>query len=208
MDIEQITSLSSARREITLQGSEIAKQGAKLKLATKELIVEKKEKRKRTAELVIANNELTLRQGEKETHQKALALANKKLSAKCEYLKLCTSSLRSANRKLVKENKDKDKQSQAFSLVHEDLVKAQGNQKIHLEGLSEMMYIISHKLRQPVVQILGLTSLLTAEDNATDDTVEMTNLIKKAAEFLDSYTRELTDFIHDQEMKAASDNNK
>jgi hypothetical protein len=201
MDLKHITSLSSARREIALQSNEIAKQDAELKLASKEMIVEKKEKRKRAAELVIANKELTVQQTEKQKRHKELITANRRLSVQCEYLKLCTSRLRLANRSLVKDNKAMDKQGKKLVLANGELVKGEAKQKVHIAGLSEMMYIISHKLRQPVVQILGLTSLLTTEGNAPADTVEMITLLRESAEFLDSYTRELTEFIHNQELK-------
>lgn len=223
MDLEpQITTLSGARSEIAIKLEEIAKQDEELLLVNQKLKREKKESRNRTAALVIANDELlvqskekvkrakefkvvsqelTYQQSEKEQREKDLVIANSKLTLQCKYFKRCSAKLRAANRTLVKENKNKDKLAQEFFLVHEELLNAQSNQKVYIAGLRKVMDIISHKLRQPVVQIMGLTSLLSG-DNATIDTIEMTALIKESAGHLDSYTRELTELIHIQEVQA------
>lgn len=228
MDLEpQITTLSDARLEIALKSEEIAKKDEELLFVNQKLKHEKKERRNRTADLVIANEELsvqskekvkrakefkvvsqelTYQQSEKEQRKKDLVIAYRKLTLQCKYFKQCSAKLRAANRTLVKENKNKDKLAQEFFLVHEELLNAQSKQKAYIAGLSKVMDIISHKLRQPVVQIMGLTSLFS-EDNATTDTIEMNALIKESAGYLDSYTRELTELIHIQEIEASQGNN-
>ncbi|OOV27538.1 hypothetical protein BXU11_08675 [Flavobacterium sp. LM5] len=63
------------------------------------------------------------------------------------------------------------------------------------EGLEEIMFIISHKIRLPLTNILGLTNLLSTEHNVDVDNLEIVELIKKSAADLDTFTRELTFFI-------------
>jgi signal transduction histidine kinase len=68
-----------------------------------------------------------------------------------------------------------------------------------------MMFMISHELRHPVVQILGLADLLETLKNSPEEAAEMAGLILKSAETLDKYSRELTAFVHKAELKAKND---
>lgn len=217
-----IAALSGARLEIASKSNEIAIHEVQLELASNKLKKHKNERRSRTADLVVANKEflakstfklkrakkikkesqeLLYQRSEKERLEKELKIAYRNLNLQFKYLKQSSSKLRATNRMLIKENKNKEKFAHEFFLAHNELLKAQSNQEAYVEGLSELMDMISHKLRQPVVQIMGLTSLLSTE-NALTDNLEMIALIKESAGNLDCYTKELTELIHIQEIHA------
>jgi PAS domain S-box-containing protein len=73
--------------------------------------------------------------------------------------------------------------------------KKEENQARYTKELEEMIYITSHKIRQPVAHILGLAYLVEKTQNSKDELDKMTRYMKKAAEDLDSFTAELTHFI-------------
>lgn len=64
-----------------------------------------------------------------------------------------------------------------------------------INELEEMMFIVSHKVRQPVAHILGVASLLDGQQQP-GETELMVEYIKQSAASLDSMTKELSDYIH------------
>ncbi|MEH6407347.1 MAG: diguanylate cyclase, partial [Leeuwenhoekiella sp.] len=69
-------------------------------------------------------------------------------------------------------------------------------------GLEEMMFITSHKVRQPVAHILGVSILLDL--NTDYSLVELKNIvsyIKHSAVALDDFTREISTFMANLEMR-------
>jgi len=64
-----------------------------------------------------------------------------------------------------------------------------------------MMFITSHKIRQPITQIIGLAGLLDTLNDSPQEMKEMTAFIKQSAHALDNFTRELTTFIYEKGMK-------
>lgn len=223
MDLKpHITTLSGARLEIASKSNDMAIHEVQLEIVNNKLKKEKKQRRNRTADLVVANKEFLVKSNhklkrakkfKKETQEllyqlcdkaqreKDLTIAHRTLTIQSKYLKQLSSKLRATNRTLIKEHKNNDKLAQEFMSLHKELLKAQSNQKAYVEGLSELMDMISHKLRQPVVQIMGLTSLVSTEKAFTDN-IEMIALIKESASNLDCYTKELTELIHIQEIHA------
>lgn len=79
--------------------------------------------------------------------------------------------------------------------------KSEEEQKEAIRALEEMMFITSHRVRQPVVNILGLANLLD-EGAGEEEHEKLLSYIKQAAVSLDDFTKELTAFIHKQELKA------
>lgn len=65
----------------------------------------------------------------------------------------------------------------------------------HINNLEEMMFITSHKMRHPITQIMGIQSLLnyTLSKEELDKVI---GYIKDSVNSLDTFTRELTMFIH------------
>nr|WP_315230595.1 hypothetical protein [uncultured Flavobacterium sp.] len=60
-----------------------------------------------------------------------------------------------------------------------------------------MMFILSHKVRLPLINILGLANLLTNVANSNDENLEYIELIKASAKDLDNITKELGSFIYE-----------
>lgn len=162
--------------------------------ASNELITTRKElsfqnkqkgKEKCAAELIIANKELLFQNKEKEK---------------------CAADLMIANKELRFENKEKEKRAVELTLANKELKKAEKSQKEYILGLKKMMYVTSHQLRQPIVQILGLSDLLETAINTPEELVEITRFMKQCAKSLDNFTRELTKVIYEQELIAKSKN--
>lgn len=73
---------------------------------------------------------------------------------------------------------------------------AEEEKKKYIKGLEDMMFITSHKIRQPVTHILGASNLLELPVNSEEDVKRMIGYIKESAIALDTFTRDLTVFIH------------
>lgn len=73
----------------------------------------------------------------------------------------------------------------------------------YIQKLEEMMHMTSHKVRQPVAQILGMSNLLNRESNTQQELEQISGGMKHAAQSLDVFTRELTQFIHDVKTSAS-----
>lgn len=172
--------------ELAFQNNEKEKRATELLIANQELAFQNKEKEKRAAELLIANQELAFQNNEKEKRAAELILANKELAF---------------------QNIEKEKRAAELLLANNELKDAHKLQQENIRGLQEMMYMLSHELRQPIVQILGLTSLFDTLKNSPEETVEMAELIRESARSLDNYTRELTMFIYQAELKAKNELN-
>lgn len=59
-----------------------------------------------------------------------------------------------------------------------------------------MMLILSHKVRLPLTNILGLANLLTNVDNSNDENLTYIELIKASAKDLDTITKEFGSLIY------------
>jgi PAS domain S-box-containing protein len=81
--------------------------------------------------------------------------------------------------------------------------KAEEQKRQYIRNLEEMIHMTSHKVRQPVAHILGLSNIINS-DVTEEERNRMLNYIRDAASSLDDFTRELTTFIHELELKARS----
>jgi nitrogen-specific signal transduction histidine kinase len=72
----------------------------------------------------------------------------------------------------------------------------------HMEGLEEMIFMTSHRVRQPVTHILGVANLLNTVNNTQHELNKMAGYMKDSAKLLDDFTKELTLFIHEMKQKA------
>lgn len=149
------------------------KRAAALIIANKELIYQEKQKGKRAAELVIANIELLYQHDEKEKRTKELLIANRKLALQYTYMKKCAANLRKANKQLLSNNEIITNQSVSLIDANLKLLRADVDQVEHISVLREMMFLTSHKLRQPVVQLLGLINLLSDEKEISAGVTEI-----------------------------------
>jgi len=75
--------------------------------------------------------------------------------------------------------------------------KAEEKKLEYLQGLEEMLFITSHKVRQPVTQILGMVSLLNKEDCTQEDLLQISGYMKNSLDSLNNFTNELTQFLHE-----------
>lgn len=89
--------------------------------------------------------------------------------------------------------KKKKKQGMKLSLAKDEVE--------NILWLEEMMFIVSHKMRQPVANILGISNLIDNANNSPDDFKKMIGFMKKSALLLDIFTKELSLFIYEKKCK-------
>lgn len=123
-----------------------------------------------------------------------LNLANKELVFQnCEKEKRAT-ELVIANEELIFQNQEKEKQAAELIKANSEFKRIQEIQKEHITGLEKMMYMVSHEVRQPVAQLLGLSNLLQKTKTEKPLTTIL-NYIRESINALDHYTRDLTKFL-------------
>lgn len=74
----------------------------------------------------------------------------------------------------------------------------------HIRNLEQMLHMTSHKVRQPVAHILGISNLLGKKASSAEELAKMSDGMKDAALSLDNFTRELTAFIQTVKNSATS----
>lgn len=67
----------------------------------------------------------------------------------------------------------------------------------YIKSLEEMLFMTSHKVRQPVANILGLADQFDHFINSPDEIIKMIGFTKESALSLDAFTKELTTFIYE-----------
>lgn len=92
-------------------------------------------------------------------------------------------------------------------LNNEKNKRAKETQKEYILGLEEMIFITSHKVRQPITQIQSVSNLLDDSINSQEELKEIIYYIKESIQALDSFTRELTTRIYELQNKINPDNN-
>ena len=68
-------------------------------------------------------------------------------------------------------------------------------------SLKELMFIVSHKIRHSLSNIMGLLDIYDYSKSSQEESEKIIALIKESAGYLDIYTEEITNFIHNQKMK-------
>jgi signal transduction histidine kinase len=172
--------LTIANNKLLLQNQEIEKRAAELVVANIELEFQNKEKSKRAAELLISIQELAYQNREKEQR---------------------TAELIVANNELILQNKQKEERKEELKNAYFQLKKADSYLKEYAKGLEDMMYITSHKVRQPVANILGISSILHNYLQSPVQLKKLMGFLTESAVKLDIFTKELTTFIHELEQK-------
>jgi signal transduction histidine kinase len=173
-----------ANKELAYQNEEKQKRADELIIANKELAFQNSEKQRKADELIVANNELIFQ-------NKELAYQNNEKQKRADELVI-------ANKELAFQNIEKQKRATELSEAYEELKKTADYLRNYFKGLEEMMFITSHKVRQPIAHILGISNLLDTSNNYTPDELnKIVGYIKKSATSLDSFTRELTQFMTD-----------
>lgn len=93
---------------------------------------------------------------------------------------------------------------QFFSLRQEITEKKEKEekQKEYMASVEKMLFMVSHKIRKPVTNCMGLMTLVDDDKTLTqEDLNAIVNHFKSSAIELDQFTKELTNFIYDIEQK-------
>ncbi|WP_291102745.1 MULTISPECIES: PAS domain-containing protein [unclassified Flavobacterium] len=108
----------------------------------------------------------------------------------------------------VKDGKGKITQYLSLRTLITERKLLEEEKKEYVKSLEEMLFMISHKVRQPVANIIGLADQLT--DLSSSSTDEVIGYIKKSAVSLDVFTRELSIFMSEvkNNNKKEIDNNR
>lgn len=172
-----------------------------LRITPYELAFENAETGKLAKELIVANNQLVLQNIEKEKRAAELVIANKELIFQNKEKEKRAAELVIANKELLFQNEEKEKRRLELIEAYDAIKKTEVFLKEYIRGLEDMMFITHHKVRQPVANILGLSSLLNNVIDSPNDLSRLINYIERSASALDGFTRELTVFIADLEQK-------
>ena len=82
------------------------------------------------------------------------------------------------------------------TLISERKAKEEKSHEAHVAAIESMLFKVSHEVRQPVAQILGLSELMEKNVASEQEFRMMLSSIRNAALALDSYTRELALFMN------------
>jgi PAS domain S-box-containing protein len=74
--------------------------------------------------------------------------------------------------------------------------KIEENRIEYINGLEKMLFMTSHRVRQPITQIMGMSSLLNTTKSTREDLLQITDYMKQSVESLDSFTKELTTYMN------------
>lgn len=162
-----------------------------LRQANAKLAQQYDDKEKRAAELIIANQELAFQNQEKEQRAAELLLANQELVFQHHEKEKRAAELLVANEELAYQNSQKEDRALELIAINLNLKKAESYQKQYIKGLEKMMYLISHCVRQPICQIVGISNLLETP-NSVDEVKKMVGYVKASAASLDTFTKDLT----------------
>ena len=89
----------------------------------------------------------------------------------------------------------------------DDKKKLELEREEYTNSLKEMLFMTSHKVRQPVTQILGVSHMLSSARLSQEELDKIVGHMQQSALSLDSFTKELTKFMHEQHIKIKTENN-
>ena len=194
--------LINVNKELAFQKEEKKKRAAELIIANKELVFQNEEKEKRAEELAIANKELLFQNEEKEKRAAELIIANKELVFQNEEREKRDEELIIANKELVYQNGEKEKRAAELVIANKELI-FQNKQKEKMtadliqrnKDLEQFTYIISHNLRAPVANIIGLSYRLQQVDLPDDIKKQIVSGLSTSVNKLDEVIRDLNDIL-------------
>lgn len=82
-----------------------------------------------------------------------------------------------------------------LSLDVSERKQAEHHRKNQIHTLEQLLFMISHKVRQPVANILGISSTLNNQSFSQQELSEISQFISESATRLDQLTRELNDLV-------------
>lgn len=182
-----------ANKELVFQNEEKQKRAEELFIAHEELVFQNNEKQKRADELIIANAELVFQNAEKHKRADELIIANAELIFQNKEKHKRAEELVMANKHLDVQHQENTALTEKLTLANGELQKTENYLRTYIKGLEEVIFITSHKVRQPVTQILGIANLIDqSADYSLEELRNIIGYVKKSALALDDFTKELT----------------
>ncbi len=199
--------LINVNKELAFQKEEKKHRAAELAIANKELLFQNAEKEKRAEELVIANKELVFQNQEKEKRAAELIIANKELVFQNAQREKRDEELVVANKELVFQNQEKEKRAAELIVSNKELL-FQNEQREKMttdliqrnKDLEQFTYIISHNLRAPVANIIGLSYRLQQTGLSNDLRSQIGAGLSTSVTRLDEVIRDLNDILKIRQM--------
>jgi signal transduction histidine kinase len=167
----------------------------------KKLMFQVQQNENRVAKLVIDNQKMVSQNDENEKQIAGLKNINKELMFHYQTNKKCHDELTIVHKELLLQNKENEKQGVVVLKTNEKLKIAQETQKGYIEGLESILFMTSHRIRQPIANILGLSYLLNDSKNSNEEIKVFIEFIKQSALILDVYTQELSSYTFDLKKK-------
>jgi len=92
----------------------------------------------------------------------------------------------------------------------DDRKRIEEEQKEYVKNLEKMLFMVSHEVRHPVSQILGIVQILQDYNNVDEECKEFISSLKVSAEDLDIFIKRLSSFMHElrPESEISSDESK
>lgn len=78
-----------------------------------------------------------------------------------------------------------------------DKKKAEEEKNQHIKNLEELLFILSHEVRKPVANLIGIANMFEKYINEPDELRKLIDHIKSNADTLDHFTKKLTTFVHE-----------
>lgn len=214
----RVDELILAKKELATQNTEKRKRAEELIIANEELDFQKDEKQKRAFELLSANNQLALQYHQKQKRTQELLSTKEDLALYKNKRQKWMDELLTANKELALQQHQRQQQDDELVILHKelalqyeekkalaseltyaytDLIKTEEALRKHIEGLENMIFMISHKVRQPIAQILGISYLLEETvDYSSEELKKIVGYLKPSALDLDQFTTEFTAFMN------------
>ncbi|MDP3467017.1 MAG: PAS domain S-box protein [Daejeonella sp.] len=89
-----------------------------------------------------------------------------------------------------------------------DRKRIEEEQKEHVKNLEKMLFMVSHEVRSPVSQILGIVQILQESGNLDPESSELISNLKTSAADLDAFTKKLSSFMHKLRPESESSSNE
>ncbi|MFA6946513.1 MAG: PAS domain S-box protein [Pedobacter sp.] len=86
----------------------------------------------------------------------------------------------------------------------DDRKRIEEEQKEYVKNLEKMLFMVSHEVRSPVSQILGIVQILQEHSTLDAESSELINTLKVSAADLDICTKKLTFFMHEMRPESES----
>jgi signal transduction histidine kinase len=181
MKVNQKENLSFEHEYSDYQNEASKKSTQELILAHSKIAFQNEENKNLSAKLIIANQEINIQNTDKDKKAAELVIINNRIAFK---------------------NREREFSKAELNIANRELKKAAQYHKEYIQGLEDILFIVSHKVRQPIAHILGISKLLEYTTIVSaDDLKKMVNYTKSSAISLDAFTKELSDFLTELQNK-------